>query len=1321
MTRKTSAASGNTPMLLPSQKKKNQSTWAKGPPQDISSSAAPSPHSQSPAPSHAPSPTTASHSRRPSALGQGVPIKGVSVPQVGSVRQGSAVAFGSIDGVAAPLAVSSKLPARPPISSTFSNVTSTSTTARPVLSKADIAKLFKTASSASSPPSSESDTSSPSTRPSNVPDHQPSLSSPQSPPQPPQPGAHQYTPFVPGIRQQQHTGSPRSPARSHSVPNGAGTPPRPMGGPGGPTGVPPQQVPMQPMHWSPYYYPADAHGQPASPWFYSTHAKYQQPHPPHTPHHPPHAPQPPPQYAHQPSGNIGVSSPLPTPSTATGPGIRPLNTNASIFVPTTRTPKAIVIKNENSTEVNLESLKIHSPQPLMVPIPPPPRVATSRRIVSVRIESEDAKRKRMERARLEQENEEAAEQAKRREQERKRKEEETKRKEKEEVERKEEVDQEWLRFEEDEWKRREGARLEEERKKAQEEKERAGREAEVAQLKADETQDILESPAENRAAPLSALATAKNIVRLQDVEYPEGIRGPREDLNKDAKDGKFRYDRGFLMQFMHICKEKPLNLSRLDILGIEPVDPTSFNMIRGGSGRHRKTSISGPLEGKAGASPSHLAMGQFSTPTSKLTTEERFMLLTGARSASVGGAPANMQFRATAMTYTPSQGGPGGHPMGSKRTRSKRGERRNETNKVVLSQQGQGHGVGAPGGMPILSAALEHVAPLEVSANRWVAPSTARNPIATHADSPELVDRKVRSLLNKLTMEKFDTISDQIIAWANKSENEKDGRTLIQVVRLVLDHAADGATWSEMYARLCRKMMERISPEVQDDGIRNTDGKPIAGGQLFRKYLLNRCQEDFERGWFAKETTAAAAAAKASNDQAIKAANDTMGEESELYSEEYYAAQKAKRQGLGLIKFIGELFKVQMLTERMMHECVKKLLGNVENPEEKEIESLCQLLKTAGQQLDVPKARAHMDVYFARMKELCKSLNVSPRVQFTLQVMIELRERRWVARGAVSAPTTIAAVHEAIAKEKAAALAQNYRRQISMSRGGPRRGGDRNAESGPDGWTTGGSVVPRPPKAGELSQFGKISKDAPMVMGPGNVFAGKRDTKRDSLSRTSSSSNMSSMLSQNPELAADAIAKASRPPSRRPSADFGQTGLPELLIQPRKKLKLLSRKRPAIAEETAPPASEEEPEAPAHVSEADVKKQIDEDVKEFFAVRNLEEADVYFTKLTEEHRFLLVDKLVTSALESKKADALLVGGFFAQAASKGQCSLETFEAGFMPMAELLDDIAIDAPNAFKYMAIMLKGAGFDKDDERLGRIAGKSIDSDELLQLVSSC
>ncbi|KZV97948.1 ARM repeat-containing protein [Exidia glandulosa HHB12029] len=251
--------------------------------------------------------------------------------------------------------------------------------------------------------------------------------------------------------------------------------------------------------------------------------------------------------------------------------------------------------------------------------------------------------------------------------------------------------------------------------------------------------------------------------------------------------------------------------------------------------------------------------------------------------------------------------------------------------------------------------------------------------------SAKVVERKVKGLLNKLTMERFDSISDQIIDWANKSEKEKDGRTLIQVIRLVFEKATDEAAWSEMYARLCRKMMEQISPAVMDEGIRNTEGQPITGGLLFRKYLLNRCQEDFERGWTDQAKTAAAAAEKAQDDEAAKKSNETtQGGEEVSFSDECYAAQKSKRRGHSLVRFIGELFKLQMLTERIMGERIKKLPSNVDNPGEEEIESICKLLTTVGQLLDISKAHSHMDIYFKRMRDLSESPNIDSRMKYML-------------------------------------------------------------------------------------------------------------------------------------------------------------------------------------------------------------------------------------------------------------------------------------------------------------------------------------------------
>ena len=52
----------------------------------------------------------------------------------------------------------------------------------------------------------------------------------------------------------------------------------------------------------------------------------------------------------------------------------------------------------------------------------------------------------------------------------------------------------------------------------------------------------------------------------------------------------------------------------------------------------------------------------------------------------------------------------------------------------------------------------------------------------------------------------------------------------------------------------------------------------------------------------------------------------------------------------GSHRYIGELFKLKMLTEKIMHECLKKLLRA--DDDEDSLECLCQLLTTIGQDID---------------------------------------------------------------------------------------------------------------------------------------------------------------------------------------------------------------------------------------------------------------------------------------------------------------------------------------------------------------------------------
>lgn len=82
-----------------------------------------------------------------------------------------------------------------------------------------------------------------------------------------------------------------------------------------------------------------------------------------------------------------------------------------------------------------------------------------------------------------------------------------------------------------------------------------------------------------------------------------------------------------------------------------------------------------------------------------------------------------------------------------------------------------------------------------------------------------------------------------------------------------------------------------------------------------------------------------------------------QGDERErLKAELDEAKDQARRRSLGNIKFIGELFKLKMLTEAIMHDCVVKLL---KNHDEESLECLCRLLSTIGKDLDFEKAKVN--------------------------------------------------------------------------------------------------------------------------------------------------------------------------------------------------------------------------------------------------------------------------------------------------------------------------------------------------------------------------
>lgn len=821
-------------------------------------------------------------------------------------------------------------------------------------------------------------------------------------------------------------------------------------------------------------------------------------------------------------------------------------------------------------------------------------------------------------------------------------------------------------------------------------------------------------------AQASALGLARFIDDLHKVSYPERIQSPRAELNQSAEPGKFRYDRDFLMQFMEVYKEKPAQLPPLAQIGMDSSQALGPRAAAGrrasGMGPPAPPGRSGSVGLGLGAGLGKGGMGQFSHPPK--TSEERF----AASSAGRGGAGAfgssgpMGSFNAGARTQPLSRGGSGGHAIPTReamgtgvpaggRTASRRGKDRREAG-------GRG---GVQGNITI---PLDQITPLEQTENRWVGGQGAN----VKADSPEMVTRKVKSLLNKLTLEKFDSISTQILEWANKSINEKDGQTLRIVIALIFEKATDEAAWSEMYATLCRKIMEKLDPNVSDENIKTSDDKPVVGGQLFRKYLVNRCQEDFEHGWAQRDATAAAAKSKEADDLAKKAQNEkdeaaakeaeARGEkvsddkEAVMLSDEYYEAQKAKRRGLGLVRFIGELYKLGMLTEKIMHLCIQRLLSNAQTPEEEEIESLCKLLTTIGKLLDEGKARNYVDVYFQRMDEMMNHGAMTSRMKFMLQDVIELRQMNWRPRHDTT-PKTIAEIHADAAKAKAQAEVDRHNKSFmggSMSRGGSRRGQQRD-QYGADGFITVGNQPPPPAhqvKAGNLSGFGKgidrSGTNRPLSVGPQSVFARKNQKSEDGSnppSRTASSQNIFSLLSNstNPEAAEQAAAQGAG------AASGGE----------RPKLNLAKRTKPLPGEEGAEEGDATEGKgaedaadaaqmsAPSEMSDDEAKRRVDNDIKEFLAIRNIDEGKMAMETLPSIRRAGFVDKITETVLNRKESDVRLVGKLFETARDEGLLDDEMAEGGLKSHMEFLDDIAIDVPAAYTFMAILLVSSGLPRD------------------------
>uniref|UniRef100_A0A6B2KYA2 MI domain-containing protein n=1 Tax=Arcella intermedia TaxID=1963864 RepID=A0A6B2KYA2_9EUKA len=266
-----------------------------------------------------------------------------------------------------------------------------------------------------------------------------------------------------------------------------------------------------------------------------------------------------------------------------------------------------------------------------------------------------------------------------------------------------------------------------------------------------------------------------------------------------------------------------------------------------------------------------------------------------------------------------------------------------------------------------------------------------RHRITRGIDEETMLIRNIQSLLNKLTPDKFDMFLHRLLAMNISCTNT--------LIKLIFEKAVTEHRYCDLYARLCFEISSQSA--AQNASLNN----PLKN---FKRLLIEHCQKEFN-----------------SKTQPPKISME-LDVEKRLQLEE--SSKRIKIHNLGLVKFIGELFKFKMLSESVIHKCLMSLITKSQSSDD--LENFCVLMNAVGKFLDHREAQPMMNGYFERIKYYGSlstitydkgpvvipgtDIEILSRIRFLLLDLVELRNSKWVPRKEVQKSKTIKEVHEDI-------------------------------------------------------------------------------------------------------------------------------------------------------------------------------------------------------------------------------------------------------------------------------------------------------------------
>ncbi|XP_071839833.1 eukaryotic translation initiation factor 4 gamma 1-like isoform X2 [Apostichopus japonicus] len=563
---------------------------------------------------------------------------------------------------------------------------------------------------------------------------------------------------------------------------------------------------------------------------------------------------------------------------------------------------------------------------------------------------------------------------------------------------------------------------------------------------------------------------------------------------------------------------------------------------------------------------------------------------------------------------------------------------------------------------------------LRRSENAWKPYSKKKKAPEGKHDDEELL-RRFKSILNKLTPQNFQKLMDQTMQLPINSEERLTG-----VTDLVFKKAIMEPDFSQAYANMCRVM--------QNIEVTKADG----GTVQFRKLIIIKCQKQFER--------------QRSNEQMEmekkRIAALSEKEQEEALAEFEHQQMIAKKQIIGNIRFIGELFKLSLLTKKIMQGCIFLLL---KANDEESLECVSVLVSTVGHCLDHQKGKALMDQILNQVDKIIKEKKVSSGIRFMLQDLKDLRENNWKPRRNEAKPVMIDQIRKEAEMEKQRREQKQLTARLAPQHWSNRRLGCMEKYQD-DGWNTVAgnrstkqNVIDNPAKLNITRQ----TIDDNVQLGPGGrpgSLGGWGKGRSGGGGKSSSGSSEAKISQGNRFMMLGEDKQQSRsmlPPSARDNKGRSSSG------SKRSREREIDRSRErqsAIADTqrftgSLKSRSNEldrnqekrvEPPAAVALSEEEYEKRSRSTIKEFVSIKDFKEAITCLEELKSpklQHVFVRV--AIEDVLEKSSGMRESVGRLFHRLLQSSTISVEQFNYGLNEILEFAEDMEREIPLYWTYL------------------------------------